>query len=195
MPGERPPGCKNNQAFLMAQIKKPDAVKLIVGALSAYPDLLGRAGEALREMYGPVDLESGLIPFDFTRYYEKQMGAGLLRKFFAFERLADPAILPDVKIRTNRLEVELAGEAEAAVPRPINLDPGYITPAKLVLASAKDFSHRVYLRDGIFAEVTLHFEKGGTFRSWPWTFPDYKTNPEYHEFLLAARHKCREQLK
>ena len=173
----------------MAEIRKPEDVKLIVGALSADTHPFDRAKETLCELYGPVDIESPLIPFNFTKYYEKQMGAGLLRKFLAFERLIDPEILPDVKIRTNRLAAELAADAGAEVPRPINLDPGYVTPAKVVLASAKDFSHRVYLRDGIYAEVTLHFEKGGTFRSWPWTFPDYKTSPEYHAFLLEVRQK------
>jgi len=179
----------------MAEIRKPEDVKLIVGVLSAHTHLFDRAKETLCELYGPVDIESPLIPFNFTKYYEKQMGPDLLRKLFAFERLVDPAILPDVKIRTNRLEVELAAEAGGAVPRPINLDPGYVTPAKVVLASTKDFSHRIYLRDGIYAEVTLHFEKGGALRSWPWTFPDYKTSPEYHAFLLAARNKCLRQLK
>ena len=173
----------------MADIRKPDDVKLIVGALSADADLLQQAKHALCGLYGPVDVESPLIMFDFTAYYEKQMGPDLLRKFFAFEQLVDPAILPDIKMRTNELERELAACPGASVPRPINLDPGYITPAKLVLASAKDFSHRVYLRDGIYAEVTLYYEKGGTFRSWPWTFPDYKTSPEYHAFLLEARRR------
>ncbi|NQT19398.1 MAG: DUF4416 family protein, partial [Planctomycetes bacterium] len=173
----------------MAEFRKPDDVKLIVGALSADASLLQQAKHALCGLYGPVDVESPLITFDFTAYYEKQMGPNLLRKFFAFEELIDPACLPDIKIRTNELERELAAAATAPVPRPINLDPGYITPAKLVLASAKDFSHRVYLRDGIYAEVTLHNEKGGTFRGWPWTFPDYKTSPEYHAFLQDARQK------
>jgi len=177
----------------MAEIRKPQDVKLFVGALSADAHLFDRAKEKLCKVYGPVDIESPLIPFDFTKYYEKQMGPDLLRKFFAFEWLVDPAILPDVKLRTNRLEAELAAEAGAEVPRPINLDPGYVASAKVVLASAKDFSHRVYLRDGIYAEVTLHFEKGGTLGSWPWTFPDYKTSPEYHAFLLEVRRKWKMQ--
>jgi hypothetical protein len=179
----------------VAQAVEPDYVKLIVGALSAYPEAFERAMQALRGLYGPIDVESPPIAFDFTKYYEKEMGPGLTRRFFAFERFVDPALLPDVKLSTNRLEQEIAAALGGPVPRPINLDPGYVTPAKLVLASVKDFSHRVYLRDGIYAEVTLHFQKGGTVRSWPWTFSDYETSPEYHAFLLEARQKCLSQLK
>jgi len=177
----------------MAQAHEPDNVKLIVGMLSALPEAFGLARETLAARYGPVDLESQPVAFEFTSYYEPQMGKGLIRRFIAFQRLIDPGILADVKLHTNRLELELAQRLCAPVPRPVNLDPGYLTPAKLVLASAKDFSHRVYLRDGIYAEVTLHYEKGGKFRSWPWTFPDF-ASPAYHAFLLDARAKLRQQL-
>jgi len=178
----------------VAEILPAEPAKLIVGALSGFPHAFEAARERLVERFGPVDIESEPIPFTFTDYYREQMGPGLLRKFFAFAELIDPASLPDVKIWTNRLEGELGPRISAAVPRPVNLDPGYITPAKLVLASAKDFSHRVYLRDGIYAEVTLHYERGGTFRSYPWTFPDYASCPDYHRFLLQARDACLRQL-
>jgi len=179
----------------MAQAHKPEDVKLIVGMLSAFPKAFELARSSLCDHYGPVDLESPPIPFNFTRYYESEMGPGLVRRFLAFQRLMDPAALADVKLHTNRLEAELAAKLGAPVPRPINLDPGYLTLAKLVLASAKDFSHRIYLRDGIYAEVTLHYEKGGTFRSWPWTFPDYAESAAYHAFLAEARGKLKTQLR
>ena len=179
----------------MGAIHPAERAKLVVGMLAASEHAFELARQALCGCYGPVDLESPIIPFTFTTYYDEQMGPNLLRKFLAFERLIDPAILADVKVRTNRLEGELAAWISTAVPRPLNLDPGYVTPAKLVLASTKDFSHRIYLRDGIYAEVTLHYEKGGTFRSWPWTFPDYKTSPEYHAFLAQARIRCLDQLR
>jgi hypothetical protein len=178
----------------MAQIHKPQDVKLVVGMLSAYSAAFEKAQRALSGRYGPVDLESLEIAFTFTRYYEKEMGPNLLRKFISFEELIDPAILPDVKLFTNELEVKLAPEITDCFSRPINVDPGYMTAAKLVLASAKDFSHRVYLRDGIFAEVTLHYARGGTFRSWPWTFPDFASSRDYHAFLLRVRQRCVEQI-
>ena len=174
----------------MGQVHPPEPAKLIVGMLSAFPAGFDLARDALIRHYGPIDVESDPIPFAFTTYYDREMGPNLLRKFLAFERLIDPGILADVKLLTNRLEGELAPAITSAVPRPINLDPGYITPAKLVLASTKDFSHRIYLRDGVYAEVTLHYEKGGTFRAWPWTFPDFRENARYHEFLLEARKMC-----
>jgi len=173
----------------MAEIKKPEPAKLIVGMLSSYPAAFDLAAERLCGIYGAVEVQSPPIRFDFTSYYEKQMGSGLLRKFMAFEKLIDPTTLADIKILTNRLEAELGPMISSDVPRPLNLDPGYLTLAKLVLASTKDFSHRIYLRDGIYAEVTLRFEKGGTFTGWPWTFPDFKNCAEYHAFLLEARLK------
>jgi len=179
----------------MGEVHKPEPVKLIVGALSGYEHAFDLARRVLVGRYGPIDVETALLRFDFTDYYEAQMGGGLLRKFFAFREVIDPAILADVKVWANRMEAELGPAISTDVPRPINLDPGYVTPAKLVLASTKDFSHRVYLRDGIYAEVTLHYEKGGSFRAFPWTFPDYKASPGYHAFLLEARRKLMEQLR
>ena len=102
------------------------------------------------------------------RYYEPTMGPGLRKQLWAFERHIDPAALPDIKHHTNDLELALAAESPRPEPRPINLDPGYLTLAKLVLATTKDQAHRLYLRDGIFAEVTLHFRDWG-FQPWPWT--------------------------
>jgi len=178
----------------MAAINPPQSAKLLVGMLSAYPAAFDMARVRLEKQFGAVDLASPDIQFTFTQYYENEMGAGLIRRFIAFQELIDPGILPDTKLFTNQLESEIAQAGEYPVKRPVNLDPGYITPAKLVLASAKDFSHRIYLRDGIYAEVTLHYKKSGSFESRPWTFPDYAASPEYHAFLLEARRRCCEQL-
>ena len=179
----------------MAEIQEPVPVKLIVGALSRYSRAFEMARLRMVGRFGPVDIESDLIPFTFTEYYAGQMGINLLRKFFAFERLVDPGILPDVKVWTNRMEAEIGAMVSIDVPRPLNLDPGYLTLAKVVLASTKDFAHRVYLREGIYGEVTLQFEKGGTLASFPWTFPDFKSSPDYHAFLFQVRQKHAQQLK
>jgi hypothetical protein len=124
-----------------------------------------------------------------TNYYEATMGANLKKTFFAFQTLVDPAELPQWKMQTNDWEIIYQQQANHPEPRPLNLDPGYLTEAKLILASTKDRDHRIYLRDGIFAENTLYFTKGG-WQSRPWTYPDYQ-RADYHQFFV----RCREYLR
>lgn len=169
----------------MGAIRLPSSVKLICGMIAADTQLFAEAETALTERFGVVDLRSDVLPFDFTTYYHKEMGAPLYRQFVAFERLIDPAILPDVKRWTNELEERLAIVRDGQIRRRINLDPGYVTAAKLVLATTKDHAHRLYLRDGIFAEVTLTF-RDKSFQPMDWTYPDYRT-AGYLMFFNAVR--------
>jgi len=154
--------------------------------LSAWPELFDRAAAAMAERCGEVSAESEVFPFDFTDYYESEMGAGIQRKFVAFATPFDPQDTADVKLWTNRLEKELAGP-EFPAPRPINIDPGYVTLSKLVLATAKDHAHRIYLRRGIYAEVTLTYTER-EFRPMPWTYPDYRTGV-CRRFFLGVRNE------
>jgi hypothetical protein len=177
------------------KISPPKPVKLIVAMIGRDEALLARARAELERLYGPVDLESPVFRFTWTSYYEGQMGKDLLRRFLSFERLIDPGQLAGIKIAANALEESLAAQYAQAnpgcPPRPINLDPGYMTLSKLVLASTKDFSHRIYLMDGIYAEVTLSYRKSGWI-SYPFTFPDY-ASPTYHDFLTQVRQAfCRQ---
>ncbi|MCD4825308.1 MAG: DUF4416 family protein [Phycisphaerae bacterium] len=176
----------------MAAITQPDKVKLICGMISASESLLAEAQERLAAAYGPADIVSETWQFDFTDYYEEQMGANLLRRFVAFEWLIDPGELADIKRATNALEDEFAAAGGGDVSRPINLDPGYIAPSKLILASMKDFSHRIYLGGGVYAEITLMWRSG--WQSLAWTFPDYGSG-RYDEFLTDARTRLGEQIK
>jgi hypothetical protein len=138
----------------------------------------------LEACFGPADLQSPSMEFEFTRYYQPQMGEGLRRTFFSFARLIDPAELAGIKLATNAIE-ERYRDGGWPVGRPVNLDPGYLELGKLVLASTKNHCHRIYLRDGIYAEVTLVY-RDKAFRGFEWTFPDYRTE-EYHRFFLEAR--------
>ena len=112
--------------------------------------------------------------------------------FFSFERLIEADRLPEIKRQTNQLEEELAPLLQS-VKRPVNLDPGYIEQAKVILASTKNFYHRIYLGRGIFGEVTMHF-KNNTFQFFPWTYADYQSK-DYQEFFLRMRHIYRSQLR
>jgi hypothetical protein len=156
-------------------------VALLYGNESHYDPLRVK----LSELFGPVELESPVYPFTFTSYYEATMGPALKRRFLLFEWESNPETLADWKRATNDLEEQLSGELQGGVQRPVNIDPGYVTGGKLILASTKDFAHRIYLRDGIFAEVTLHFQDG-EWRSHNFTFPDFKSGV-YNEFLNRAR--------
>ena len=174
----------------MAPIVEPDNAKLICGMISSSENLFNSAQKKLESLYGPAGISSEIIPFDFTNYYFSQMGDGLLRKFIAFDRLIDPAELSDIKRATNDIEAEMA--RGGTVDRPINLDPGYVTLHSLVLASMKNFSHRIYLNHGVFAEVTLMYREG--WQSLEWTFPDYGSGL-YFPFLTATRNALRDQIK
>src|ERR1051326_6742025 len=176
----------------MAEIRQFNAVKLFVGVLISHAKLLPDVEKRLIEGYGPIDHRSAVIPFDFTDYYEPEMGDIIDRILFSFERLIEADRLPEIKRETNRIEDEFA-PMYSAVKRPVNLDPGYIEQAKVILASTKNFYHRIYLDSGIFAEVTMHF-KNNTFQFFPWTYPDYQSK-EYQEFFQKMRHIYRGQLR
>jgi len=163
-------------------------VLLLLAAFSRYDAALRWARRRAVAAWGPVALESPVFPFDQTDYYTATMGRDLVKVFWAFERPFDPAELIDVKLTTNRWEGEYAEQGGHAESRPLNLDPGYLTPAKLVLASTKDFAHRIYLGRGIYAEITL-FYRHGRWEGHEWTFPDYRRE-EYHRFFS----RCRELL-
>ena len=173
----------------MGDISEPHPVLLIVGAFSRHPAALDWAVERAAAAWGPVSLSSPRFAFTETDYYEPTMGPGLTKCFWAFQRLIDPADLVEIKRQTNAWESEYAGIGEPAEPRPLNLDPGYLTPAKLVLASTKDHAHRLYLSRGIYAEVTL-FYKDRRWQHRDWTFPDYRRD-DYQQFFS----ECREYLR
>jgi hypothetical protein len=175
----------------MGEIKKHSPVKLIVGMITADSALLSSAEDILSQKFGSVDFHSDTMPFNFTKYYIKEMGENLLRKFIGFEKLIQPEEIVEIKHFTNNIEKEflLAGSSK----RRINLDPGYVTPAKLILASTKDHIHRIYLRDGIFAEITLQME-GYTFHPWQWTYPDYRSE-EYIKIFNEIRQLYMQQLR
>ena len=165
----------------MGEAREPQPVKVFVGILSARPSALTELRSSLEKQLGPVDCESQLLDFTYTDYYEPEMGSGLKRKFWGFGPLAGPDALVDLKLFTNRMEQTLAINGK----RTVNMDPGYLTAARVVLASTKDYGHRLYLGKGIHGEVTLMYQQKG-FRPLPWTYPDYRSEA-YHQFFRELR--------
>ncbi|GAG31998.1 unnamed protein product [marine sediment metagenome] len=198
----------------MGQIQEPKPVLPILAAFSQSLEALTWAKQTASEAWGPIVLESEPFEFVETDYYEPSMGPGLKKQFFAFENLLDPGELPAIKRQTNEWEAVYAKMEEdrarqggqtpdgtatsnqeddkgQQIERPLNLDPGYITEAKLVLASTKDHAHRIYLSEGIYAEVTLHYQ-GREWRHRDWTFPDYRRE-DYQVFFTTCRNELRRQ--
>lgn len=135
----------------MAEVSPVTPVKLFIVTLHRNPEVFDQALSRLKALWGQTDFISESFPFDETSYYEQEMGAGLERRFISFERLIPPDLIVDVKLQTNRLEQEFANDSL----RTINLDPGYLDHYKLVLASAKFGGQKIYLREGIYADMTL----------------------------------------
>ena len=173
----------------MGLVHAPDPVKLVTAMLGISQTCLEEAEAALVAAFGDIELRSQDIPFTHTRYYEREMGAGTVRRIVSFATLVDPGELAAIKLATNAIEASLALEGQ----RRVNLDPGYLTAAKLVLATTKNNAHRIYLGQGIYAEVTLAYHDGA-YRPWPWTYPDYAEGT-YNEILLRIRQRYLAQLR
>lgn len=173
----------------MAQASEAPMVKLICGMISAEPAILDEAAGEMERRVGEIEAVSETWPFDFTEYYYEQMGRPLWRRFVSFAGLRAADGLAGVKVITNAIEAGFAARPGARVSRPVNLDPGYIEESKLVLASMKNFSHRIYLSQGVFAELTL-MHRGVAWGALPWTFPDFASR-RYDAFLSEVRGSLR----
>ena len=161
--------------------------------VSRYDDALSWSIQKLTQTHGPVALQSPVYDFVETEYYQKMMGDDLKKQFVALEQLVSPEAIVSSKINSNQLEIQFADQHEYPEPRPLNLDPGYISEAKLVLATTKDRDHRLYIADGIFAEVTLHYRS----KSWcssRWTYPDYQRS-DFQDFFTQCRLHLRDQYR
>lgn len=170
--------------------KELEPVKLFAGLILSKEVILADIRPALETLSGPVDFVSPEMDFSkYTDYYRPEMGEGLRRVFVTFETLIDRTLLPDIKHQANRIEAELAVDGK----RRVNIDPGYLTLGQLFLASTKNNFFRIYLRDRIFAEVTLYY-KQGAFQSFPWTYRDYDSE-EYKRVFMVMRAGYERQLR
>lgn len=165
---------------------------LIAAIFSRHGQALDWAVERIAASWGSILAASERFEFTETAYYNRLMGEGLRKQLVAVAGDFDPAQLADIKLQSNAWEAEFAALHNYPEPRPLNIDPGYLTPMKVVLASTKDRAHRIYLHDGIYAEECLYYHN----RSWqgrPWTYPDYMRS-DYHAFLLTVRDQLQARL-
>jgi hypothetical protein len=173
----------------MAGITLPAPVKLFLVTLHQDEALLNEAIGKFSESWGEADFESEDFPFEETDYYQKEMGGGLKRRFYSFSKLILPDQIVDAKLQSNRIEEELAKDGS----RQVNLDPGYLDTYKVVLASAKFGGQKIYMRDGIYADMTLTMYKG-KWEAFLWGFPDFKSR-KYDEVLNKIRDIYKGQLR
>ena len=152
----------------MSRPQPPKPAKLVISLFMKDKSLIGAVTGALTESFGPVDMVSSWLPFDFTTYYEPEMGAPLFRRVLAFKTLVKQSVLADIKVTTNHLEQEYSLSGK----RRVNLDPGYMLHERFVLATGKNYSHRIYIGRQMYADLTLIYIKG-RFQTLPWTYPDY----------------------
>ncbi|HEY7168291.1 MAG TPA: DUF4416 family protein [Candidatus Binatia bacterium] len=175
----------------MGTPKEPARVKYFVGILCAEPDLISAVEADLLSLLGAVEERSDILRWTASKYYEEEMGPGLLRCFISFKGLAAPNDLAGVKLATNEIEQRYRRGEKAG--RRVNIDPGYVESGKLVLASTKNANHRIYLGCGIYAEVTLQFHHG-EYHGAPHTYPDYSW-PEAVAFFASLRTRYLTQLR
>jgi hypothetical protein len=164
-------------------------VKLFCGIIFSDEHIKQDSFHALENKFGKIDFISDTMPFDFSSYYNPEMGQNLKRLWISFENLIFSSALASIKVFTNSLEDSFAVNCK----RQINIDPGYITPANVVLATTKDYSHRIYLDNGIYGEVTTIYKKNGYIKL-PWSYPDYLSDIAT-KFLLEARQTLISHLK
>lgn len=167
----------------------PEPVKLLISLFLQEKSLIVPVAKELAEKFGPINMVSSWIPFDFTTYYEPEMGSPLFRRIILFKNLIKQSALADIKLKTNDLELRNSKNSK----RMINLDPGYMIRARFVFATRKNYSHRIYIGKGIYADLTLIYSKG-EFNTLPWTYPDY-VDKRMLSYLELVRNKYLADLK
>lgn len=173
----------------MSVRRVPRPARLLVSVIYKEERRFAEVLPRLERALGPVERTSEPFPFDRTEYYGKEMGEPLFRRFAVMERLVPRDALAAAKIGAEELEREFSENGM----RTVNLDPGILTEENFLLATGKNYSHRVYLRDGVFADLTLVFMKG-EYRTLPWTYPDIAT-AQIRAFLSGVREELRDARK
>ena len=173
----------------MGKIKKPLKVKLIISALTNDDELIEKVKIDLSKLFGEIEEVSEKFIFNHTKYYEPEMGENLFRRFIVFKNLKDREHIAYVKVQTNKIEEKYSINNK----RQINLDPGYISLENFILFTTKNYTHRIYLENGIYADLTLIFQNKN-FQTLSWTYPDY-SEEIIRNYLKIIRDRYREQLK
>ncbi len=169
--------------------QSPKPAKLVIGLFMKEKSLIVPVVRELVEKFGSIDMVSQWLPFNYTSYYEPEMGSPLFRRVLAFKSLIEQSSLPEIKIITNKIEKKYSKNDN----RLINIDPGYMLQERFVLATGKNYAHRIYIGMGIYADLTLIYQKG-SFKKLSWTYPDY-IEKNMVAYLEMVRNKYAVDLK
>ena len=171
----------------MGKAMEPQRVRLVIGMLTKDEKLFDKIEEFFVQEFEDIDYRSPICVFDYTSHYEKEFGTDLKRKFISFKTHIHPGYISEIKAITNNIEQKFIEQKNSSLSRQINIDPGYISDSKFILVTTKDYFHRIYLKDGIYAEVTLMWKRQDhSFKPFPWTYPDYQTRDQI-EILNTLR--------
>jgi hypothetical protein len=173
----------------MSLPQPPDLAKLVIGLFTREKQQFKGAAHDLSEEFGEIEVVSPWFSFDYTRYYEAEMGGPLFRRMMVFKTLIEQDTLPDIKAITNRIELKYTRDHK----RTVNIDPGYLLLERFVLATGKNYTHRIHVGKGIYADLTLIFQNG-SFQPLPWTYPDY-ADQTMKTFLEKIRDRLRMEVK
>ena len=173
----------------MSELQEPKPAKLVIGLFTGEIKIFEKLVPEFISLFGPIDLVSPWMAFDYTRYYEREMGTALHRRLCSFQSLIAQQDLAGIKFNTHQIEQSFLQNGQ----RRVNIDPGYLLRERFVLASGKNFSHRICIGDGIYADLTLIYHRG-TFQRLPWTYPDY-ADGSILEFLKQVRNKYIRDIK
>ena len=173
----------------MSLPRPPQAAKLLIGLFMNQRELIHPITDRLIEHFGAIDMVSPWFDFNFTDYYEPEMGTPLYRRMVVFASLIHQRDLAHIKSQTNAIEELFTKNGS----RSVNIDPGYLLRERFVLATGKNYTHRIYIGKGIYADLTLIYRKG-EFKTLEWTYPDYADN-RMLDFLLLTRKKYIDDLK
>ncbi|MGD9975157.1 MAG: DUF4416 family protein [Desulfatirhabdiaceae bacterium] len=167
----------------MSRPGNPSPAKLVIGVFLKDKSRFSGVVNRLIEKRGIPDTVSPWFPFDFTSYYGKEMGGPLFRRMMSFGKLIHQDDLSEIKIMTNTIESDMV-EGDR---RTVNIDPGYLLRERFVLATGKNFAHRIHIGNGIYADLTLLYQNGA-FQTLPWTYPDY-ARENIQKYLVMVRRK------
>jgi hypothetical protein len=173
----------------MSQPQSPSPAKLVVSILMNSRSLEPGVAFDLEQAFGAIDMVGPWMDFDYTDYYAPEMGKPLYRRVLVFKDLIAQFDLAGFKLRTNEIELKYARGGK----RCVNIDPGYLLYERFVLATGKNYSHRIYIGQGVYADLTLIFQKGA-YRSLPWTYPDY-ADAGMLDFLMKVRQRFGEDTR
>lgn len=169
----------------MGEIKESGYAKLVVGITYSDDIVLQETIGILKERFSEIEDKSDVFDFNFTTYYEQEMGKNLKKIFVSFGEPILKDSLSEVKIFTNNIEEALMVNRN----RRANVDPSYMTDKMLVIASTKESGHRIAVGNGIYAEVALVFVNG-KWMDFFFTYADYKDDLN-KEFFGKVRNKIK----